>query len=236
MAAALQQLAECIFSKLQKAPGADAIPAEIYKHGGAELTHKLHCLFIQIWKHNIVPQDFEDATIVTIYKRKDNKSDCGNYRGISLLSIAGKILTRIILDRLLRFIANNVLPETQCGFRSIRGTADIIFSARQLKEKSLEQNINLYPVFIDRTKAFDTVNRVGLWKVLSKFGCTDKFVAILRSLHDGMHGRVRIDGSLSESFPITNGVRQGFIVEPVLFNLLYTAMLMDATRDLWWHL
>ena len=215
-----------------KAPGADAIPAEVYKHGGTELAHKLHCLFIQIWKHSIVPQDFKDATIVTIYKRKGNKSDCGNYRGISLLSIAGKILTRIILDRLLRFIADKVLPETQCGFRSSRGTADMIFSARQLQEKSREQHMNLYTVFIDLTKAFDTVNRVGLWKVLSKFGCTDKFVAILRSLHDGMHGRVRVDGSLSESFPITNGVRQGCIVGPVLFNLFYAAMLMDATRDL----
>ena len=56
--------------------------------------------------------------------------------------------------------------------------------------------------------------------------------SILRSLHDGMHGRVRVDGSLSESFQITIGVRQGCIVGPVLFNLFYAAMLMDVTRDL----
>ena len=55
-----------------KAPGVDAIPAKVYKHGGAELAHKLHCLFIQIWKHSIVPQDFNDATIVTVCKRKGN--------------------------------------------------------------------------------------------------------------------------------------------------------------------
>src|ERR1044072_3212788 len=95
---------------------------------------------------------FQYATIVTIYKRKGNKSICGNYRGISLLSIAGKILTRIILVRLLNFIAGKVLPEAQCGFRPKRKTSDMIFAARQIQEKCREQHKDLYTVFIDLTK------------------------------------------------------------------------------------
>lgn len=214
-----------------KAPGSDAIPAEVYKFGGPELRLRLLNLFVEIWLAGDVPQDFKDATIVTIYKRKGNKSICGNYRGISLLSIAGKILTRILLVRLLDSIAGKVLPEAQCGFRPKRGTSDMIFAARQIQEKCREQHNDLYTVFIDLTKAFDTVSRDGLWKVLRKFGCTEKFTKILQSLHDGMLGRVSIDGTLSEHFPITNGVRQGCIAGPILFNLFYAAMLDDATRD-----
>ena len=169
---------------------------------------------------------------MTIYKRKGEKLDCGNYRGISLLSIAGKILTRILFDRLLQNIANKVLPESQCGFRPMRRTVDMIFAARQVQEKCREQNKGLYTVFIDLTKAFDSVSRVGLWQLLQKFGCPEKFTNIIRSLHDGMLGRVCVDGMLSDQFPITNGVRQGCIAGPILFNLFYAAMLDDVTRDL----
>ncbi|KAL8574199.1 hypothetical protein ACOMHN_053520 [Nucella lapillus] len=89
-------------------------------------------------------------------------SVCGNYRGISLLSIAGKILARVILNRLISNISENNLPEAQCGFRPGRCTIDMIFAVRQVQEKCREQNLDLHADFIDVTKAFDTVNRVAL--------------------------------------------------------------------------
>ena len=107
----------------------------------------------------------------------------------------------------------------------------MIFAARQLQEKCKEQNMDLYTVFVDLTKAFDTVNRDGLWIVLRKFGCTEKFTSILQTLHNGMVGRVRVEGNLSEPFQITKGVRQGCIAGPILFNLFYAAMLDDALRN-----
>src|SRR3989442_15619795 len=122
---------------------------------------------------------------------------------------AGKILTKILFSRLLNNVAHHALPESQCGFRPNRGTADMIFAARQLQEKCREQNKDLYTVFVDLSKAFDTVNRDGLWTVLRRFGCTERFTRILQSLHNGMLGRVRVDGVLSEAFPISNGVRKG---------------------------
>uniref|UniRef100_A0A3P8TK88 Reverse transcriptase domain-containing protein n=1 Tax=Amphiprion percula TaxID=161767 RepID=A0A3P8TK88_AMPPE len=78
-----------------KAPGADAIPAEIYRSGGPALTQKLTELFSSCWSNGTLPQDFKDASIVHVYKRKGNRQDCNNHRGISLLSIAGKILARV---------------------------------------------------------------------------------------------------------------------------------------------
>jgi len=108
----------------------------------------------------------------------------------------------------------------------------MIFSARQVQEKCVEQNKDLYAVFIDLTKAFDTVDRDGLWKVLRKFGCPDKFTSVIRSFHDGMTARVQESGALSDSFPVTNGTKQGCILAPTLFSIVFSAMLMDAFKDM----
>nr|VZI51341.1 unnamed protein product [Spirometra erinaceieuropaei] len=115
-----------------KAPGSDAIPAEVYKHGGPQLMDQLTALFQEMWRQGEVPQDFKDATIVHLYKRKGNRQVCDNHRGISLLNIAGKIFVRILLNRLNNQLEQGLLPESQCGFRRHRGTTDMIFAARQL--------------------------------------------------------------------------------------------------------
>ena len=111
------------------------------------------------WTSGKLPQQWKDATIVTTYKRKGDKSDCGNSRGTSLLSVAGKVLARVMLQRLLTQVAETVLPESQCGFRRGHSTIDMIFVARLLHEKCREQHRNLFLAFIGLTKAFDTVNR-----------------------------------------------------------------------------
>nr|VZI25499.1 unnamed protein product [Spirometra erinaceieuropaei] len=131
----------------------------------------LTALFQEMWRQGEVPQDFNDATIVHLYKRKVDRQVCDNHRGISLLNIAGKIFARILLNRLNNHLEQGLLPESQCGFRRHRGTMDMIFAARQLQEKCQEMRTHLYSTFVDLTKAFDTVNREGLWKILQKFGC-----------------------------------------------------------------
>ena len=139
-----------------KAPGGDGIPAEVWKHGGDNLFSRLHQLITNAWEVGSIPQAWKDASIVTIYKKGD-RTDCGNYRGISLISIAGKIFARILLNRLSTHITPEVVPETQCGFRGNRSTVDLIFCLRQLQEKCIEQDRPLYMVFVDFSKAFDTV-------------------------------------------------------------------------------
>ena len=114
-------------------------------------------LFLCCWKQGKLPQDLRDAVIITLYKNKGIKSDCSNYRGITLLSIAGKILPRVLLNRLVPSIAADHIPESQCGFRAKRSTTDMVFTLRQLQEKCREQNKGLYITFVDLTKAFDTL-------------------------------------------------------------------------------
>ncbi|BHF63903.1 hypothetical protein SprV_0200689800 [Sparganum proliferum] len=118
------------------APGSDAIPAEIYKQGGPQLMNHLTALLQKMWRQGEVPQDFNDATIVHLYKHKGNRKICDNHQGRSLLNIAGKIFARILLNRLNNHLEQGLLPESQCGFRRHHGTTDMILVVSITKELS----------------------------------------------------------------------------------------------------
>ena len=229
----LKELTEAIDQlKSRKAAGVAGIPLEIWKHGGAALHVKLYDLLVCCWEQGKLPQDLCDAVIITLYKNKGEKSDCSNYRGITLLSIAGKVLARVLLNRLVPTITEEILPESQCGFRANRGTIDMVFVLCQLQEKCREQNMGLYATFIDLTKAFDTVSRTGLWLILERLGCPPKFLQMVIQLHENQCGQVRLNGDLSEPFPISNGVKQGCVLAPTLFSIFFSMMLKQATEDL----
>ena len=161
----------CKSLKNGKSPGPDGIPGELFKFGGYVVMRRLHSMIQVFWEAGYIPQSLKDPLIVMIYKKKGQKSECGNYRGISLLDVAGKVFARVLLARLLTSVTETILPESQCGFRKDRGTTDMIFVARQLLEKSREQNQDLFIAFVDLAKAFDTINREMLWKVMVKCGC-----------------------------------------------------------------
>lgn len=98
--------------KNNKSPGPDGLPAEILKKGGYLLIRQLYYLICNIWQKETLPQEWKDSNIVTIYKRKGDKSVCGDSHGT-----AGKILAKIMLFRLTMHITEDIHPETQCGFR-----------------------------------------------------------------------------------------------------------------------
>lgn len=81
-----------------------------------------------------------------------------------LFSVAGKVLAKIMLSRLVEHISKAALPETQCGFWKTQSTTDMVFVLRQLMEKSIEQRKDLHIAFIDLSKAFNTINREMLWR------------------------------------------------------------------------
>ena len=212
---------------LGKAPGSDSIPPDLIKRCKTTLLQPLHEGLCQCWSEGAVPQDMRDAKIVTLYKNKGERSDCNNYRGISLLSIVGKVYARVLLIRLQK-LAEHIYPESQCGFRAKRSTIDMVFSLRQLQEKCREQHMPLYVAFIDLTKAFDLVSRDGLFKALQKIGCPPKLHSLVVSFHSNMKGTVQFNGNLSEPFDIRSGVKQGCVLAPTLFGIFFALLLKHA--------
>jgi sorting nexin-29 len=117
--------------KTNKAPGED-ITAELIKNASGELKERLHVLICKIWRDENMPDDWKVGLIVPLFK-KDDKMKCENYRGITLLNVAYKILSSIILERLKEY-SEEILGEYQCSFRPQR-TVDQIFVVRQILEK-----------------------------------------------------------------------------------------------------
>ena len=109
------------------------------------------------WTDGKVPKDWVDAILIPIPKKGD-LSKCDNWRGIALLEVVGKLMARVLQDRLQQ-LAEEELPETQCGFRT-----DMMFTLRQLMEKSVEHRTKQFIIFVDLRKAYDSVPRTALWR------------------------------------------------------------------------
>ena len=187
--------------KDNKTAGLDNIPAEVIKYGVCALHRRLHNFIVDCWSAKYLPQRWKNANIILVYKQKGDRAECGNSRGMFLLSVTVKVLAIAMLIRLLEHIVDLVLPESQCVFRRGHSTIDMIFVARQLQEKCCEQHQDLYMAFVDATKAFDAVNR-DLWNILRKFDCPPTFIAILMQFHTGICAQVVMAGSQSSSFPV----------------------------------
>ena len=121
-------------------------------------------------------------------------------------------------------IAKKILPESQCGFRKGRGCVDMIFTARQLFEKSREHDGSLFALFVHHCKAYDSVSREGLWKVLWKYGVPTVMLSLIRSCHDGTTAVARVGDGTTDNINVRNGLRQGCTMAPVLFNLYFAVM------------
>jgi hypothetical protein len=107
------------------------------------------------------------------------KTDCNNYRGISLLSTAYKILSNSLLARLNPYV-NEVIGNHQCGFRCNRSTTDKIFYILQILEKKWEYNGTVHQLFIDFKKAYDSVKREVLYNILLEFVIPKKLVRLIK--------------------------------------------------------
>jgi hypothetical protein len=116
----------------------DQILAELIQAGGVTLVSVIHKLTNSIWNKEEMPYQWKESIIVPVHKMGD-KTDCNNYRGISLLSTLYKILSNILPSRLSPFI-DKIIGDHQCGFRRNRSTIDQIFYFRQILEKKWEYN------------------------------------------------------------------------------------------------
>ena len=214
-----------------KAVGPDELPAELLKLVLSDSSHEIllafHDIIVDVWMTGEVPQEWKDATIKVLHKNKD-RTECSNYRGLSLVSHVGKVLLKIVVNRHGDFCEEaGIPPEEQCGFRPQRSTTDMMFVVRRLQELGWTSNTSLEICFIDLAKAYDSVDRVLLWEVLARFGVPPRMIMVIRMFHDGMRARVQLDdGDFSAWFNVCQGLRQGCMLSPLLFNIVFATVII----------
>jgi len=159
-----------------------------------------------------------------------NAKECSDYRTIALISLASKVMLKILQARLQQYV-NRELPDAQAGFRKGRGTRDQIANIRWIMEKAREFQKNIYFCFIDYAKAFDCVDQNKLWKILKEMGIPDHLICLLRNLHACQEATVKTGHGTTDWFQIGKGVRQGYILSPCLFNLYAENIMRNAGLD-----
>nr|KAG5701747.1 hypothetical protein BaRGS_004349 [Batillaria attramentaria] len=211
-----------------KAAGPDGIPPEALKSDTTAAAEALHPLLHKIWEQEQVPSDWKLGYLVKLPKKGD-LSQCGNWRGIMLLSIPSKVLTRIILERLKEALDKRLRPE-QAGFRQDRSCTDHIATLRIILEQSIEWQSPLYTSFVDFEKAFDSVDREAIWKLMQHYGIPSKLINIIQQLYEDSTCQIIHNGKLTNPFPVKTGVRQGCILSPTIF-LVVIDWIMRGTTE-----
>ena len=214
--------------KRGKASGPDKIPAEAIKADIETSTEILHHLFGKIWEQEEIPTEWKEGYLVKLPKKGDMQ-DCKNYRGIMLLSVPGKVLNIVILDRLKTGV-DAKLRDHQDGFRKDRSCTNQIATLRIIVEQSMEWDSSLYINVVDYEKAFDSLVRDTPWKLLQHYGILDKLISLIRNSYEDMACRVVHAGQLTDSFIVKTGVRQGCLLSPFLFLLAIDWIMKKTTK------
>ena len=180
------------FEKLKshESPDICQISAELTKAWGTTIRYQIHKLIVSVWKKKEFPEEWKESIIVPIYKKGD-KTDCRNYRGISILTTTYKILSNILLSRLTPY-AEEIIEDHQCGCRSNSSTTDHLFCIRQMLKKKWQYKETVHQLFIDFKKAYDSVTREVLYNILMEFDTLMKLERLLKMCLTETYSRVRV--------------------------------------------
>ena len=207
--------------KSKKSAGPDGIGMTFYKLSAPVIIPYLVKLFNEIFSTGMIPDSWAESIIIPIFKT-GSRTEPGNYRGISLINALCKIFTFILNRRLQIWCEeNNIIHESQAGFRKHYSTTDNVFTLMAMIQKYLSRpKGRFYCIFIDFAKAFDSVHHNIIWDALKRKSINGKFLIVLQSIYRNLKACVRVGDKLTDFFSCNVGTRQGCIGSPLIFCLL----------------
>ena len=187
-----------------------------------------HCTVI--WQEEIIPRQWRDGLIVNIVKKGD-REDPGNYRGITLLSVVGKVFCKILNNRLVQCLdKEGALHEGQAGFRLNRGCMDNVYTLNEIVQGRLREDKKTYAFFLDIQKAYDTVRLDDLWYKLWDMGVKGRMWRVIKKMYMSSRSAVLLEGEKSDSFNVDQGVAQGCSLSPILFSVFINDLLKEVEQ------
>jgi len=223
--------------KSVKAVGPSGIAAEMLKAADEDGVLWVTDICNAIVREGKIPTDWRKSWMVYVYKGKGDALECGSYRGIKLLDHVMKVFERVLEERLRRKVS---IDDMQFGFRPGRGTTDAIFIIRQVQEKFLAKNKELWWIaFVDLEKAFDRVPR-EVWEVswwaLRRLGVEEWIVIAIKALYEDATTSVKSTQGETKEFGVNVGVHQGSVLSPLLLSIVLEALSMVFKEGLPWEL
>ncbi|KAM9964318.1 hypothetical protein ACTFIW_004074 [Dictyostelium discoideum] len=217
-----------------KAPGIDGIIPTFYKN------HKetIFPLLLELFNHFLdkgIPSQFKQGVLITIYKNKGDPNLLDNYRPITLLNVDYKIYSKIINNRILRFL-NNVISPFQTGFVPRRILHDNIItlnSVMDMAQREIQSNTQMAPIitFYDFEKAFDSISHRAIVRTLAHLKLPTKFINAISNLLINSETSIYINNNLSSKFISKRGTKQGDPISPTIFALVVECMATSIISD-----
>lgn len=216
-----------------KAAGTDGIIGELLKYGGKAAVTTLHKIYNKVLEEGEVPLDWKKSRVTLIHKGggKD-RLDIANYRPIAVINIFAKIFGMVINEKLKAWTeSHKILGEEQSGFRKGRGGLENVLTLKEIIARNKQLKKELYLVFIDIEKAYDTVNRQILIKLLRHIGVDEKIVEVIENLYNDNKVQFTLGDITTDWLQNNIGVRQGCVMSPILFNLYLEELLVRIRKS-----
>ena len=223
------EIKESIMSlNTNKSPGTDGLTGEFYKTFIDNLLPILNIIYAEMEKEQEIPESLATGLITIIYKNKGSKRKLENYRPLTVLNTDYKILTKVLANRI-KTAAPTIVAPTQAYGIPGRDISDIIRTIRDTIEcMGKDGGIILS---MDLNKAFDRVEHSFLFCTLEKFGFGQRIINWIKLLYKNARSRIKINGAITDPFPLERSVRQGCPLSAVLYSLTAESLAEMIKKD-----
>ena len=203
--------------KLDKASGIDYLSSEHFKHASSKLCIMLCMCFNAMLLHGHIPKQLSNTILLPIIKdKKGNISDLDNYRPIAITTVASKIFEQMILSKVQSLLLTS---DNQFSFKAKSSTDMAVFTVKSVIDMYKVSSSPVYICLLDASKAFDRINYWYLFRKLVERNMAAIYVRFLMCWYCTQEFTIRWCNKFSAPFTVSNGVRQGSILSPLLFNI-----------------